>query len=180
MSEEHSISAEAAGAGFAAVVVFMKKFRGQEISAEQALMEFGIEIRDALPMGKGKTLTGDELEGALALLRSICMTITERAKGWRKRSLFKRQWMFRDFKKNAGMSVERWLDSLDTFERALSSDQGDGRVHNPPLDKLSAFYVHLKELAAGYEKDAKKLEEHNRIIDAWKNEVDSLISLLER
>lgn len=179
MSEEHIISAEAAGAGFAAAVVFAEKFRGQEVSAKQALREAGIEIEAPEAAEEGERLPPESREIALTLVRSIRRTITEQSEGWSERPLFERQWMFRDFKKNAGMTVERWLESLDQFEHALSADQGF-HVHadSPPLEKLSAFYAHMKDLAAGYEKDAEKLAEHNRTIDAWKTEVDKLRSLL--
>ncbi len=181
MSKEHIISAETAGAGFAAAVVFAGKYRGQEISSKQALMEAGIEIEAHLATWEGERLTPENLESALALVRSIRTTIAEQSEGWRERSLFERQWMFRDFKKNAGMSIERWLESLDQFEHVLTSDQGSkARADSPPLKKLSAFYTHMKDLAAGYEKDARKLEELNRIIDGWKNDVDALISVLSR
>lgn len=179
MREEHIISAEAAGAGFAAAVAFADKYRGQEISSKQSLMEAGIELEfDSFTSG-GERLKPEDLESALSLVRRIQTTITEQSEGWRERSLFERQWMFRDFRKNAGLSVERWLESLAQFEHVLRSEQGSGaRMASPPLNKLSEYYSHMKVLAAGYEKDAEKLDEHYRIIDSWKKEVDSLISIL--
>lgn len=179
ISEEHLISAEAAGAGFAAAVVFAEKFRGQEISAKHALREAGIEIEAPAAAEGGERLPPESRESALTLVRSIRTTIAEQSEGWTERPLFERQWMFRDFKKNAGMPVERWLESLDQLEHALSADQGfHVQGDSPPLDKLSAFYTHMKDLAAGYEKDPEKLAEHNRIINAWKTDVDRLRSLL--
>lgn len=159
--------------------MFAEIFRGQEISSKQALIEAGIEIETPVTTRKGEHLPPESLESASALVRSIRKIITEQSEGWRERPLFEQQWMFRDFKKNAGMPVDRWLESLDHLEHVLSSDQGFNiRADSPPLEKLSAYYAHMKVLAAGYEKDAKKLEEHNRTIDSWKNEVDTLISLL--
>lgn len=181
MSEEHIVAAEAAGAGFAAAVAFAGKFRGQEIGTKQALMEAGIEIEAQLATRKSERLTAENTESALALVRSIRTTISEQSEGWRERPLFERQWMLRDFRKNAGMPVDRWLESLDQFEYFLASDQGSkARTERLPLEKLSAYYAHMKVLAAGYEKDAKKLEQHIRVIDRWKNDVDSLISILTR
>ena len=87
--------------------------------------------------------------------------------------------MLRDFKKHAGMSVERWLESLEQVERSLIEAESTGTVTDtPPLEQLAAFYVHLADLAAGYEKDPKKLEEHEKIIEGWKMEVESLLSIL--
>jgi NAD(P)-dependent dehydrogenase (short-subunit alcohol dehydrogenase family) len=181
MSEEHIIPVEAAGAGFAAAVVFAEKFQGQEISSQQALMEAGILIGNHQSAGVDKPLPPGDVEKSLALVRSIRATITEQSQGWKERPLFERQWMLRDFKKHAGMSVVRWLESLDQLERALSADRGlNVRMQYPPFGKLSAFYDHMQDLAAGYEKDARKLEEYNRTIANWKNEVDALLSLIDR
>ena len=179
MSEDHIISAEAAGAGFAAAVVFAEKFHGQEISSKQALLEASIEIVVDMATGEAKSLAQEQKLRALPLVRSIRTTIAEQSTGWRERPLFERQWMIRDFKKNAGMSVERWLESLDQLEQTLLSAQEFNEVTDiPPLHKLSVYYVHMKDLAAGYEKDPLKLTDHNRIIDEWKNEVDILNSIL--
>jgi hypothetical protein len=87
--------------------------------------------------------------------------------------------MLRDFKKHAGMSAERWLESLDQFERNLGGSKKEGKnVDIPPLEQLSGFYAHFADLAAGYEKDPQKRSEHVRIIQGWKDEVDALLALL--
>jgi NAD(P)-dependent dehydrogenase (short-subunit alcohol dehydrogenase family) len=179
MSKDHLIPAEAAGAGFAAAVVFAEKYKGQEVSSKQALMEAGIAIESSTLSATDSHLSAQDLETAIALTQRVRVTIAEQSEGWKERPFFERQWMFRDFKKNAGMSVERWLEALDQFEAALASDQG--RVPSasiPPLGQLAAFYAHLSDLAAGYEKDPQKLGEQIRVIDSWKNDVDALISLI--
>lgn len=60
--------------------------------------------------------------------------------------------MLRDFKKNAGMPVEQ----------------------APPIERLARFYVHLGELAKGYEKDQAKLVKSLTYIDGWVAEVNRL------
>jgi NAD(P)-dependent dehydrogenase (short-subunit alcohol dehydrogenase family) len=167
MSEEHMLSPEAAGAGFAASVVFAERYRGQEINAKQALTEAGIEIENPSMDRSGFGLTPEQVDSAMRLTRSIRATLEEQSNGWKERSIFERQWMFRDFKKNAGMSVERWLSALDEIEQAMGSREGfRSTADAPPLDRLSAYYAHLKTLAAGYEKDPDKLEKHGRIIES--------------
>ena len=106
----------------------------------------------------------------------VRMTLKEQSEEWRKRSLFERQWVIRDFKKTAGMSAEEWLDALNRLGKAL---QGDGDIVTPPLEKLAAYYAHQGELARGYEKDATKLEENLKHVYAWRDEVNELEMMLK-
>ncbi|MBN1260119.1 MAG: SDR family oxidoreductase, partial [Anaerolineae bacterium] len=139
MSEAHIISAEAAGAGFAAAVALASEFRGQEISAKQALIAAGIVTADR--PGKCVALSDDQVAQALDLSRRIHQTLREQSEGWRERSLFERQWMYRDFKKAAGATVEQWLETLAQLERALDEGQFMMARTNPPLARLEAYYA---------------------------------------
>ncbi|HAA86571.1 MAG TPA: hypothetical protein DCE14_09550 [Kosmotogaceae bacterium] len=58
----------------------------------------------------------------------VYSNLLEQSEGWKKRSLFERQWMLRDFKKNAGMTVEQWLDLLKRLEAALADDTASSQV----------------------------------------------------
>jgi hypothetical protein len=82
--------------------------------------------------------------------------------------------MLRDFKKNAGMPVEQWLSALTQFEQHLAASQPVSAKTLPPLDRLAGFYVHLGELAKGYEKDQVKLAESMTHINRWIDEVNRL------
>jgi hypothetical protein len=181
MSKEHIISPEEAGAGFAAAVALAEQFRGQEISSKQALISAGISVGEAAQSTPGRKLTGEESARALSLCRSVRATLAEQSEGWAKRPLFERQWMVRDFRKNAGMPAERWLETLGSLEQALEAREGYSPLSPPPpLEQLAAFYARLQKLAAGYEKDPKKLEEQSRVIKAWQEDVGNLIVLLGR
>ena len=94
---------------------------------------------------------------------------------WKHRSIFERQWVIRDFRKTAGMSVEEWLDALARLE---TSFKGDGEIAVLPLPKLAGYYNHLAELAKGYEKDAAKLQENLQHVYGWRDEVEQLEKLL--
>ena len=181
MSKEHIISPEEAGAGFASAVVLAEQFRGQEISSKQALISAGISLGEAAQSTQGRKLTGEETKQALSLCRSVRATLAEQSAGWAKRPLFERQWMVRDFRKNAGMPAERWLETLGSLEQALEAREGYSPLSPPPpLEQLAAFYARLQKLAAGYEKDPQKLEEQSRVIKAWQEDVENLIVLLGR
>jgi acyl-CoA reductase-like NAD-dependent aldehyde dehydrogenase len=114
-----------------------------------------------------------QAQAACARVRS---TLTGQSEGWKKRSLFERQWVLRAFRKMAGMSAEEWLAALTRLESILRSE-ADPAV--PPLPKLAAYYAHLAELAKGCEKDAAKLEESLRHVYRWRDDVVELGKLLE-
>jgi hypothetical protein len=100
---------------------------------------------------------------------------TEQSEDWKRRSLFERQWVIRDFKKTAGMPVEEWLSTLERLGENLHHE---GAMTPPPLEKLAGYYEHLAELAKGYEKNAVKLEENLRHVYRWRNEVKELEEIL--
>lgn len=149
------LSVEAAGAGFAAAVAQAERYAGQEISSAQALIDAGIELDAPAPAVAAADAAG------LARVRA---TLAAQLEGWKSRSFFERQWMLREFKQRAGVPVERMLEDLQR-----------GTVKRSSLEKLSAFYGHMGELAAGYVKEPAEREEQARIVAGWKSEVDSVI-----
>jgi hypothetical protein len=67
------------------------------------------------------------------------------------------------FQKNVGMPVERWIDSLVELESVLEgSDQSALMRLNLPIDKLVGYYLHMQDLAKGYEKDPAILHSLNQ------------------
>lgn len=176
MNKGAVLSVEEAGAGFAASVVFAEKFRGQEISSIQALKAADINYGVQTAEMKSAEIHADKRRQAQALCEAVLVTLKEQSDDWKRRSLFERQWVIRDFRKTAGMPVEEWLESL----RQLEDNLARGVVSRPPLAKLAGYYEHLAELAKGYEKDPKKLEENLRHVYRWRDEVDELAKLISR
>src|SRR6266545_7004104 len=168
------LSIEEAGAGFAASVVFAEKFRGQEISSIQALKAADINFGAADMENEPVTIDPDKREQVRALCEAVRLTLKAQSDDWKRRSLFERQWVIRDFRKTAGMPVEEWLDMLQQLEENL----GRGVVSHPPLEKLAGYYNHLAELAKGYEKDPAKLQDNLRHVYAWKDEVEKLEKMI--
>jgi NAD(P)-dependent dehydrogenase (short-subunit alcohol dehydrogenase family) len=178
MNKAHELSEEEAGAGFAAAVALAPQFRGQEISSVQALIAAGIDIAAAKlePTTIGKISDWSE---AAQLCRKIRQTLAEQAEGWQERNLFERQWVIRDFKKNAGMPVDQWLADLDRLAQSLDAGEMDGvTAVQLPLPRLASYYAHLQDLAKGYEKDPDKLAEYLRIVQSWQDDVEHLVMLL--
>jgi NAD(P)-dependent dehydrogenase (short-subunit alcohol dehydrogenase family) len=175
MNKGAILSIEDAGVGFALSVVHAEKYRGKEISSFQVLKEFE-QSSGAAPSGVGlMQLNPDELQKAHVFCRAVYCTLKDQSEGWKKRSLFQRQWVIRDFKQTAGMPVDEWLFALDRMEKSLN---GKDLIERPPLEKLAGYYEHLAELAEGYEKDPIKLEDSLNQIYAWRDEVGQLEKLI--
>ena len=175
MNKGTVLSVEEAGAGFAASIVFAEKFRGQEISSIQALKAADINFGAAETENESARINVEKRSQAQALCEAVYVTLKEQSEGWKSRSLFERQWVIRDFKKTAGMPVEEWLKTL---ERLTENIKGNGAIAHPPLEKLGSYYSHLAELAKGYEKDQRNLEENLKHVYGWRDEVLELIKFL--
>jgi NAD(P)-dependent dehydrogenase (short-subunit alcohol dehydrogenase family) len=175
LNEKVMLSAEEAGAGFAVSIVFAEKFSGQEISSIQALKATDINYGGSDVEEESAEIDADKRERAKALCEAVRVTLKAQSEDWKRRSLFERQWVVRDFKKAAGMPVEEWLSLLEWLDAALNSG---GTITHPPLEKLAAYYEHLAELAKGYEKDAGKLKESLQHVYGWRDEVEELEKVL--
>jgi len=179
MSKEQVISAEGAGAGFAAAVALYEKFRGMEIDSRSALAAAGI----SLPGEKNPReveLGESSLTEVIALCREVRKTLYEQHQGWLKRPMFERQWMLRNFKKVAGMPAEQWLETLDKMEQALTEGNfGKAAALQAPLNKLAGFYQNLQLLARGYVKDQVELEKNLQITRQWQEDAEKLADIFQ-
>jgi len=179
MNAEHTLSVEAAGAGFAAAIALASRFRGQEISSRQALIAAGIDFAGQEQEAAGVALTAEETGQALALCRDVRATLAAQVNGWGKRSSFERQWVQRDFKSNAGMPAEQWLETLEQLEHRLEAgDLAAVARLRAPLERLACYYEHYQELARGYVKDPQVLEEQLRIVRGYQEEAERLAALV--
>ena len=187
----HTLSVEAAGAGFAAAVVLAERYRGQEISSVQALVDAGIpvptteETPAARLVGRNSTSPSPDQEDLLqetaALAERVRTTLAEQAAGWKERNIFERQWMIRTFRTDAKMPVEAWLTTLEELERAAAA--GDGAAvwaSGSRLDALSTFFRHQYELAKGYVKDPVERETTLAIVQGWLDDVERLNALAQQ
>ena len=169
------LTVEEAGAGFAAAVALADQFRGQEISSLQALNAVNYEVQSAESPADQVNLTPQEKAKALTLAQKVLETFKDQSSDWANRSLFERQWMLRDFKKNAGMPVDAWRNNLENLNEQLANDLEVAKI---PLQKLSSYYDHLAELYRGFEKDKDKLAENLNHIQRWAAEVNALDQIL--
>ena len=176
----HTLSVEAAGAGFAAAVALAEKYRGQEISSLQALMDAGINLPAGSESAQTQNLTPEQFTQALELCRSVRATLAEQSAGWKQRSIFEQQWLIRTFRQYPRMSVEDWLNALEQLEAALQrQDAGSVLAVNAPLGSLAAYYAHMYDTAKGYVKDPTQREEQLGIVSGWQAEAERLEALLQ-
>ena len=175
MNRAAVLSVEEAGAGFAVSIVFAEKFRGQEISSMQALKAADINFGAAETGKESAEVSVEKRSQAQTLCKAVRLTLKEQSDDWKRRSLFERQWVIRDFRKTAGMPVEEWLETLRQLEENLLR----GVVSPPPLAKLAGYYDHLADLAKGYEKNPAKLEENLRHVYRWRDEANELEKMLK-
>lgn len=179
MNRSHILSVEAAGAGFAAAIALADHFYGQEIGSIQALLAAGIEVPTGVVEVKEKQWTEEEWSTAFELSRRLATTLAEQAEGWQKRPVFERQWVIRDFRKNAGMPVEEWLNLLDRLADALQQrDPAAVAAVHTPVDVLAGYFVHLQEQYTGYEKNPQKLAQTLPILEGWERDARTLMSIL--
>jgi len=177
MSKEHEISAEAAGAGFAAAVALREQFRGAEIGSRQALNAAGIVEAEA--GGEAAGLSAEQRAEALGLARAVRQTLAEQSAGWAERPLFERQWVTRDFKRFAGQTADDWLRALAQLEQDLATANGHGQRRGTPVRQLALYYKHMQEVLAGWEKDAAKREAHMHMLKGWEAEAARLGALVD-
>lgn len=180
LNKNAQISPEAAGTGFALAIAQAQKYHGQETSSIQVLREanipFGeeetIEKPNAVAKEPEAPLKTVENRSVGELYQSVLQTFMTQSEGWKKRNLFERQWVSRDFKKNTGASI----DEMQTTLKAL----GDKLTPKTPneyimaVNKVADYYVHQQEQLKGFEKNQQKLAENLKIIDCWISDAKAL------
>ena len=180
MNKNAQISPEAAGAVFAIAIALAKRYHGQETSSIQVLREAGIELTDEKQKAQEqeKLVTKPiDIQNTIELYELVQKTYLEQSEGWKKRNLFERQWISRDFKKNTGMSIDEMQTTVKALGNSLKT-QASTAEFVEPLNRLAAYYEHQQEQLKGFEKDPKKLEENLKIIDGWIIDVKQLVQAL--
>lgn len=180
LNKNAQISPEAAGAGFAIAIALAKRYHGQETSSIQVLREAGIELTDEKQKAQEqeKLVTKPiDIQNTIELYELVQKTYLEQSEGWKKRNLFERQWISRDFKKNTGMSIDEMQTTVKALGNSLKT-QASTAEFVEPLNRLAAYYVHQQEQLKGFEKDPNKLQENLKIIDGWIIDVKQLVQAL--
>ncbi len=188
LNKNAQISPEAAGTGFAIAIVLAKKYHGQEISSIQVLREANIPLTEQEESQPRVTTPTSELQTQVnpiglekrspdELYQAVLKTYLEQSESWKKRNLFERQWVSRDFKKNTGQSIDEMQNSLKALGINLKNNASTSEFIEP-LKRLEAYYLHQQEQLKGFEKNPQKLAENLKIIDGWVADAKALLQLL--
>jgi NAD(P)-dependent dehydrogenase (short-subunit alcohol dehydrogenase family) len=186
LNKNAQISPEAAGAGFALAIAQAKKYHGQETSSIQVLREAGIPLTEETnqtqqekPIQKteGQTEKPTEKRSKMELFQSVLKIYSEQSEGWKKRNLFERQWVARDFKKSTGLSIDEMLTTVKALGNSMKAGTSTAE-YIEPIRKLSDYYVHQQEQLRGFEKNPEKLSTNVQIIENWVVDVKALIQAL--
>jgi NAD(P)-dependent dehydrogenase (short-subunit alcohol dehydrogenase family) len=174
MVKAQTLTAEAAGAGFAAAAALANQFRGQEIASIVALNAAGIEI-EVGGETSNRQFTSTELESILYHTRAVYKTLAEHVRTWEDFNMFQRQWLVRTFQKDAGMNTEQWLQTLRRLEeKAAAQDTSAVAGMDVPVKGLVNYYQGLYNRAQGFVKDPVEREKQLRIVKSWQDEAEGL------
>lgn len=187
LNKNAQISPEAAGAGFAIAIAMAKKYHGQETSSIQVLREAKIPFEEGQEAElhpklrqeqKVEAVIPSESRSIAELYEAVIKTYTEQSEGWKKRNLFERQWVSRDFKKNTGITIDEMTTALKALGNCLKTGASTAEFIDH-VKQLAAYYVHQQDQLRGFEKNPQKLEENLKIIDGWIRDAKALEKILE-
>jgi NAD(P)-dependent dehydrogenase (short-subunit alcohol dehydrogenase family) len=180
MVKAQTLTAEAAGAGFAAAAALAEQFHGQEIASIVALNAAGIEMESEDQQAPARMFSSEEFADLGAKTRAVYNTLAEHARSWNDFNMFQRQWLLRTFQKDAGMNTEQWLQLLGRLEeKANSQDAAAIAALNLPLAGLVKYYSGLHDRAMSFVKDPVEREKQLTIVRGWQEEVERLAALLK-
>jgi NAD(P)-dependent dehydrogenase (short-subunit alcohol dehydrogenase family) len=167
MSENVLLSAEEAGAGFAASVAIASRYIGLEIGSIQALKDVGVTFQEQ-KQDENVVLSDNDKSNILNMFQNIKTTFTAQIKDYSNRPIFERQWLVRDFKKQIGVAPIFFLEGLKEFEQLIINNEiRVEHLKNLPTDKIHVYYQHQIDLLKGYEKNPGKLKENLEIMLGW-------------
>ena len=185
LNKNAQISPEAAGAGFAIAVALAKKYNGQETSSIQVLREAGIPLTEQpqpteqeQSQPKEEKIKSSENRSTTEVYQELLKTYLEQSEGWKKRNLFERQWVSRDFKKTTGLSIDEMQTTLKALGDKIKTNTPTTEFLNP-INQLAGYYRHQQEQLKGFEKNPQKLQENLKIIDRWIKDAEELKEALK-
>jgi hypothetical protein len=186
LNKNAQISPEAAGAGFAIAVALAKKYHGQETSSIQVLRETGVpltneenQVEEQKPsqMQEAQVTKPSDARSNREIYQTVLKTYLDHSEGWKKRNLFERQWINRDFKKTTGMSIDEMQTTLTALGNSLKNGASTAEFIDP-LNQLAGYYAHQQEQLKGYEKNPQNLQENLKIIEGWERDAKALVATL--
>ena len=123
--------------------------------------------------------TASDINHVMMLYHAVHKTFIEQSEDWSNRTMVIKQWLFQDFKKNTGVTVEEMRASLSSLGDKLEAHQSTARFIRL-LNLLARYYEHQLENLKGFRKISSKQQENLETINAWIKDVKALVETLEK
>jgi hypothetical protein len=111
------------------------------------------------------------------LYQAVLKTFTEQSAGWRNRNMVVKQWVFQDFQKNTGLTVEEMQNMFNSLGDKLSRGESTEQSIRP-LNQLAGYYQHQLDELKGLNKISHKQTENIETITAWIKDIKALAEAL--
>jgi hypothetical protein len=116
-------------------------------------------------------------QNVMKIYQVVLKTFIEQSDSWGKRNIFQKQWVLKDFRENAGMSVEEMRTNLKALGDNLQTGAPTDRFRDM-LKQLATYYEHQREMLKGFEKVQAKRQEGLDAISSWIIDVKALAEAL--
>ncbi len=113
------------------------------------------------------------------LYQTVLKTFTDQSNGWKSRNMVVKEWVFQEFKRNTGMTVEEMLTALNSLGDKLEQ-HGSTAQFIKPLNLLAGYYKHQLDQLKGMHKVARNQSENLKTINTWNKEIETLVEVLSR
>jgi NAD(P)-dependent dehydrogenase (short-subunit alcohol dehydrogenase family) len=173
------ISMEAAGVGFASAIAYGSNFRGKAISSFEGLQAAGIPLEQNSKGSLTSSTDPENFDKISSLLKENHLILEQRNTEWKTLGVFQRKWMFNDFTKRVGESLD---DLMKLFDKVMIDLEDGNQTEFQKIKavsvKLAQYYEHLQELTRGYVKDPVILAEQLQIQQQWQRNAQNLADLI--
>ena len=171
-NEEHILDVRDAGLGFALSVLKAEEYNGREISSIQA-------VNDS--ENRTDAVLSPDIAGNIpaGLMDRIATTFISQYDGWKKRNVFERQWVLRDFRKQVGIPAETVMEMLEGMLKGQGTGNCQASVPYNVLEKLQHYWEHQLKLLSSFEKDGQKFMEYSREIRGWIDDIRTLLETID-
>jgi len=173
------ISMEAAGVGFASAIAYASNFRGKTISSFEGLQIAEIPLEQNSKDILTSSTDPENFNKISALLKENHLILEQRNTEWKTLGVFQRKWMFNDFIKRVGESLDDLMKLFDKVMKDLEhGNQAELQKVKAISIKLAQYYEHMQELTRGYVKDPVILAEQLKIQQQWQRNAQNLADLI--
>jgi len=113
----------------------------------------------------------------IQLYQAVLKTFTEQSSDWKNRNMLVKLWVFQNFEKNSGMTVEEMLTTLNNLGHKLEQHGSTTQFVNP-LNQLLGYYEHQLGQLKGMHKVSHNQIENLETINTWIKDVKNLVEAL--